>query len=348
MIQERKSDHVDIVLGHDVSARVNWWDRVWLVHEALPELDMDSIDTGTRLFGRDLAMPLVIVAMTGGYPRGERINANIARAAAEAGVGMGVGSQRAGLERQELARTYGIVKDHDVPLVIGNLGAPQLVRQAGRPAYGVDEARRAMEMVDADVLAVHLNFLQEAVQAEGDRNAVGCLDAIRSLAAEVPVVVKETGAGLSSATLDVLVDTGIVGLDIGGLGGTSFSAVEALRAPEGSLLRRCGMTFRDWGVPAPVSLALAAGRFECIATGGVRNGLDAAKAVAMGARSAGMAAALLRAAAESADAVAAEIEAIRRELVTAMFLTGSASVDALRRKRVVMDPMVEHWMERSR
>ncbi len=348
MIQERKSDHVDIVLGRDVCASENWWDRCWLVHEALPEVHMDEVDTRTTLFGKELSMPLVIVAITGGYPRGGKMNRNLAEAAAEAGVALGVGSQRAGLEDPRLAGTYSVVKEFDVPLVIGNIGAPQLVPQAGRPAYGVEDARRAMEMVDADVLAVHLNFLQEAVQGEGDRNAVGCFDAVRSLAGELPVVVKETGAGFSASTLDRLVDTEIVGLDIGGLGGTSFSAVEAHRAPDGSVLRRCGMAFRDWGVPTPVSLAFAAGRFECIATGGVRNGIDAAKAIVMGARSAGMAAALLRAATESADAVMAELQAIRRELVTAMFLTGSPSVDALKRKPVVLDPLVEHWMERSR
>jgi len=343
MIQERKSDHVDIVLNNDVSARENWWDRVHLVHRALPEIDMDDIDLAVTLFGAELSMPLVISAMTGGYPRGESINRNLAEAAAEYGVGMGIGSQRAGLEHPDLQSTYSVVKDYDIPLVIGNLGAPQLIPQGDKRAYGADDARQAMDMVGADVLAIHLNFLQEAAQPEGDRNARGCLDAIAEIASEVKVIAKETGAGLSSTDLDALAGTGIVGLDIGGLGGTSFSAVETFRVPMGNPLKRVGTTFWDWGVPSPVTLSLAADRFEVIATGGIRNGLDAAKALAMGAGSAGMAAALLRAATESADAVKTELEAVRAELMTAMFLTGSADIRSLGSTQVILDAEIERW-----
>ncbi len=343
MIQERKSDHVDIVLNNRVSASENWWDGVHLVHRALPEIDMDEIDTSATLYSAELSMPLVISAITGGYPRGEEINRNLAEAAAEFGIGMGVGSQRAGLEHPDLESTYSVVKDFDVPLVIGNLGAPQLIPQGDKRAYGVDDARKAMDMVDADVLAIHLNFLQEAAQPEGDRKARGCLDAITEIASELKVIAKETGAGLSGADLDALAGTGIVGLDIGGLGGTSFSAVETYRVPDGNPLKRVGTTFWDWGVPTPVTLSLAADRFDTIATGGIRNGLDAAKALAMGAGSAGMAAALLRAATESADAVKAELEAIRAELVTAMFLTGSPDIRSLRSAQVILDAEIERW-----
>ncbi|HID74175.1 MAG TPA: type 2 isopentenyl-diphosphate Delta-isomerase, partial [Thermoplasmata archaeon] len=288
------------------------------------------------------------VGMTGGYPQAEEINRNLAEAAAEAGVGLGVGSQRAGLEQPELAGTYSVVREFDVPLVIGNIGAPQLVPQGDVAPFGVEEAQEAMKMIGADVLAIHLNYMQEAVQGEGDRNAAGCLDAIRRLAAEVPVIVKETGSGLSPRTLALLEDTGIRGLDVGGLGGTSFSAVETHRAGVTSPLRRIGTTFWDWGIPTPVTLALAARRFECIATGGVRHGLDVARGLAMGGRAAGMARALLRAATESASSVIAELEVIRSELVTAMFLTGSATVEDLRSHVPVLDVTVEHWIERLR
>src|SRR3989441_7996666 len=195
--EQRKAEHVNIILNENVSAEYNYWNDIRLVHNALPEIDLDDIDLGVKFFGKRLQAPLIISSMTGGFGMGKEINANLAKAAAEVGVAMGVGSQRAALEKPELASTYAVVKDYDVPLRFANLGAPQLVPQEGKRAYGVEDARRAMDMVDAHVLICHLNFLQEIVQPEGDHRAKGVLDAIRKLAATFPVMAKETGAGIS-------------------------------------------------------------------------------------------------------------------------------------------------------
>ena len=167
--EQRKAEHVNIILNENVSAEYNYWNDVHLVHRALPEIDLDEIDVSCTLFGRKLNAPLVISSMTGGFGMGREINGNLAKAAAEVGVAMGVGSQRAALEKPELVDTYAVVKEHDVPLRFANLGAPQLIPQGTKRAYGIEDARRAMAMVDAHALIVHLNFLQEVVQPEGAR-----------------------------------------------------------------------------------------------------------------------------------------------------------------------------------
>src|SRR5437867_11770159 len=195
--EQRKSEHVNIILNENVSSEYNYWNDVHLVHRALPEIDLDDIDVSTTLFGRKLNAPLVISSMTGGFGMGREINANLAKGAAEVGVAMGVGSQRAALEKPELVDTYAVVKDYDVPLVFANLGAPQLVPQAGKRAYGVADAKKAVDMIDADALIIHLNFLQEVVQPEGDRRAKGCLAAIQALAAPFPGLAKGAGGMLS-------------------------------------------------------------------------------------------------------------------------------------------------------
>src|SRR5439155_975545 len=186
--EQRKAEHVNIILNENVSAEYNYWNDIRLVHNALPEIDLDDIDLGVKFFGKRLQAPLIISSMTGGFGMGKEINSNLAKAAAEVGVAMGVGSQRAALEKPDLIPTYAVVKDHGVPLIFANLGAPQLVPQEGKRAYGLADAKKAVDMIHADALIVHLNFLQEVVQPEGDRRAKGCLAAIRSLAAEFPVV----------------------------------------------------------------------------------------------------------------------------------------------------------------
>ncbi len=347
--EQRKAEHVNIILQENVSAEYNYWNDVRLVHKALPEIDLDDIDTSVKLFGRKLEAPLIISSMTGGFGMGKEINANLAKAAAEVGVAMGVGSQRAALEKPELAPTYAVVKDFDVPLLFANLGAPQLVPQEGKRAYGLADAKKAIEMVDADALIIHLNFLQEVVQPEGDRRAKGCLAAIRSLAAKFPVMAKETGAGISRETAGVLKQGGVKAIDVGGLGGTSFSAVEHYRArKEASTLKeRLGATFWNWGIPTPASILLADVGLPLVATGGVRSGLDAAKGIALGATAAGMAKPMLEAAKVSADAVAAELQAVIEELKAAMFLTGSASIEELQDRPVIVSPPTASWIEAS-
>ncbi len=345
--EQRKAEHVNIILQENVSAEYNYWNDVRLVHDALPEVDLDAIDLSVKFFGKKLRAPLIISSMTGGFGMGKEINANLAKAAAEVGVAMGVGSQRAALEKPELAATYAVVKDHGIPLVFANLGAPQLVPQEGKRAYGIADAKRAIDMIDADALIIHLNFLQEVVQPEGDRRAKGCLAAIRALAAKFPVMAKETGAGISREAAARLKEAGVQAIDVGGLGGTSFSAVEHYRARKeaSSLKERLGATFWNWGIPTPASVMLADVGLPLIATGGIRSGLDAAKGIALGATMAGMAKPMLEAAKVSADAVVAELRAVIEELKAAMFLTGSTSIPELQERKAIVSPPTASWLE---
>jgi isopentenyl-diphosphate delta-isomerase len=256
---------------------------------------------------------------------------------------MGVGSQRAALRNRDLAYTYAVVREQaPTAFLIANIGAPQLVEQQSGRALGVPEARAAIAMIRADALAIHLNFLEESVQPEGDRNATGCADAIRRVVGgvAVPVVAKETGAGLSRATALRLRDLGVRAVDVGGVGGTSFAAIEGLRAAaQGDEKgRRLGELLRDWGIPTAVSVVAAAPTgLPIVATGGVRSGLDAAKALALGASAVGVARPLLQAALEGDAVVDTWIDQFLHELRTVFFLTGSRSVAKLRtRPRVVL------------
>jgi len=348
--EQRKAEHVNIILNENVSADYDYWNDVHLVHDAVPEIDFDEIDTATTLLGRKLAAPLIISSMTGGFGGGKEINGNLAKAAAEVGVAMGVGSQRAALEKPELAETYAVVKEYDVPLRFANLGAPQLVPQEGKRAYGLEDARRAMEMIDAHVLIVHLNFLQEIVQPEGDHRGRGVLDAVRRLAANVPVMAKETGAGISREVALRLKKVGVKAIDVGGLGGTSFSAVEFYRAKKdaATLKERLGATFWNWGIPTPAAVQLANVGLPVVATGGIRSGLDVAKAVVLGAGAAGMAKPMLEAAKESAEAVVRELRAVIEELKAAMFLTGARTVKDLAARTAIVTRPTADWLEAAK
>ncbi len=254
-IQKRKADHIEVAMQEKVWPDHNHWDDVRLIQNSLPEVDLDDIDTSVRFLGKELDMPLVVTAITGGYAKAERINANLAEACADLRVGLGVGSQRAGIEDRS-DPSYTVLRDHDVPLRIGNIGAPQLIKQGRKKAFTLDDVKAAFDMIDADVMAIHLNYLQEVAQPEGDLRAVGCLDRIRALAKDMPCMVKETGAGISEDVALRLKGTGVVALDVSGLSGTSFAAVEMHRAKrqgdEG--LAAIGELYSDWGIPAPVSV----------------------------------------------------------------------------------------------
>lgn len=313
------------------------WADVRLVHEALPAIDLDAVDLSVELLGWRLRAPLLIAGMTGGHGAAWEVNACLARAAERHGLAMGVGSQRAAARRPALASTYGVAREHaPTTVLIGNVGAPQLIAQGDVPPLTGGEIRELLATLRADALAVHLNFLQETVQPEGDRRAEGTLGAIRALAesVDVPLIAKETGAGMSRRTARSLAEAGVKALDVGGLGGTSFAAVEGLRAElQGHRLgARLGETFREWGVPTAVSIAaVRPAGLPIIATGGIRTGLDAAKAIALGACLVGVARPLLQASLEGGDAaVDAWIEEFLAELRATLFLTGSRALDDLR------------------
>ena len=346
-IKSRKADHIEICKNERTAPGYCYWNDVRLVHNALPEIDYDDIDMSCRLFGEKLEFPLVVTAITGGFEGAKKINANIASACADLGIGMGVGSERAGITGV-CPESYSVVKDYDVPLVIGNVGAPQLVRQKDKEPFSRDDVVAAMELIDADIMAVHLNFLQEVVQPEGDMNAAGCRDAIRSLARDLPILAKETGAGISKDVAMRLKGIGVQGIDIAGMGGTSFAAVELHRAMEAgdNVRSNIGDTFLDWGIPAPVSLVEAGcSGLPLIASGGILDGIHVASAIAMGASCAGMANAILREACESADAVKEKLTIIKEELKAAMLLTGSKDIKALSKAKHVALGESRAWME---
>ena len=328
---DRKDDHIEIILEEDVETAGSGFEDVQLIHEALPELHRDGIDTSVELCGMELSSPIVIESMTGGHPNTTEINRSLSAAAGRTGIAMGVGSQRAGLESddEELLESFTVVREAAPDAFIyGNIGAAQLSE------YGVEGVERAVEMIDADAMAIHLNFLQEAAQPEGDIDARGCLSAIETVAdgLSVPVIVKETGSGISRETARKLTDAGVDAIDVAGKGGTTWSGVEAYRAAAVGDRRRArvGTRFREWGIPTAVSTLEAAREHPCVvASGGVRSGLDVAKAIALGARAGGLAKPFLAPAREGTDAVVELIEDLEAELQTAMFATGSASVSEL-------------------
>ncbi|WP_459195048.1 type 2 isopentenyl-diphosphate Delta-isomerase [Halosimplex sp. J119] len=333
---DRKDDHVRIVREEDVEEPGTGFADVSLVHEALPGIHRDEVDTSVDFLGHELAAPVVIESMTGGHPNTTELNRALAAAAEEVGIAMGVGSQRAGLEDEDTVESYSVVREAaPTAFVYGNIGAAQLEE------YGVAGVERAVEMIEADAVAVHCNFLQEAVQPEGDVDARGCLDAIERVAdgLSVPVIVKETGNGFSRETAERLAEAGVDAIDVAGKGGTTWSGVEAYRAaardePRGE---RLGERFRQWGIPTVAStLECLEAHDTVIASGGVRSGLDVAKAIALGATAGGLAKPFLAPAAHGTDAVVEVAEDVVRELETAMFVTGSPTVSDLQETEVVV------------
>lgn len=331
-ITNRKDQHLDVILsGRARHGRGGGFDEVRFVHEALPDLDHGKIDLGADFLGRRLKAPLLISAMTGGPARAEAINARLAEAAQQLGIALAVGSQRAALENGgEAGLDMALrLKAPDTP-ILANIGAAQLTR-----GFGVDEARRVLDMIAADALVVHLNPLQEACQPEGDRDWWGVGAALEALvkALDAPVVVKETGAGLSAATARRLVDMGVAAIDVAGSGGSNWALVEGERA-QGAADKVHAAAFADWGIPT--ATAIAGARAACpkaliIGSGGVRDGVDAARAIRLGADMVGQAAGVLAAATVSTEAVVEHFQTVIRQMRTVCFCTGSANLTALRR-----------------
>jgi isopentenyl-diphosphate delta-isomerase len=350
-IERRKAEHLRIAAEEDIeTTRAAGWEDVHLVHDALPAADAERIDLSARFLGHTLALPLVIAGMTGGHSGAERVNTTLAEAAARHGLGIGVGSQRAALRDPSLRRTYAVVRERaPKAFVIANVGISQLVAQDDGDPLSARDVRTLIEMVGANAIALHLNYLEESVQPEGQTRATGLDTAIRRLVrhSAVPVIAKETGAGISGSVARRLRSLGVKAIDIGGVGGTSFAAIEALRARDrGDNARaRLGEVFRDWGVPSAVAIVgCARSGLPIIATGGVRSGLDAAKALALGATVVAVGRPLLQAALDEAAAVDEWIGQFALELRTATFLSGVTRSRDLSRRAAVVTGDTREWI----
>ncbi|MHB0876527.1 MAG: type 2 isopentenyl-diphosphate Delta-isomerase [Anaerolineae bacterium] len=324
---ERKAEHLRVCLEQDVQGQgvTAGFERVRLVHQALPELRLSDVDTSATLAGKRLRSPLVVSAMTGGTAEAEDINLNLAAAAQHLGLAMVVGSQRPAIEDPALRRTYQVRSVAPDILLFANLGAVQL--GAG---YGLDECRRAVDMIGADGLVLHLNPLQECLQAGGDSDFRRLAEHIATVAASLglPVMVKEVGWGMSERAALLLREAGVPIVDVAGAGGTSWSEVEGRRA-EDEATRRVAAAFLDWGIPtcdAILNVRRVSPETVVVASGGVRTGVDVAKAIALGATAAGLALPLLAPAYESAEAVAGRLGEVDRQLRIAMLCTGSHSL----------------------
>ncbi|MFZ3079791.1 MAG: type 2 isopentenyl-diphosphate Delta-isomerase [Bellilinea sp.] len=327
---KRKSEHIRINLEEDVrSSLTTGLDRLHFVNQALPEFDLADVDTTQSLFGKKIAVPLLISSMTGGTPEAEQINLRLAETAQEKFIALGLGSQRAALENSAAVGSFRVRRVAPDILLFANLGAVQL-----NYGYTVEHCRRAVEMVEADGLFLHLNALQEALQPEGNTRFGGLLDKIEQVckALPVPVIVKEVGWGISGETARLLAAAGVAAVDVAGAGGTSWSQVEMHRMKDP---RRAAIAaaFRNWGIPTAEAIRQVrqqAPELPVFASGGLRDGIDAAKALALGATLTGIAGPFLKAASQSQAAVSALADEIINEMKIAMFACGAVNLTALK------------------
>ena len=335
MISDRKLEHLLICKNYDVEFKdkTTGFEDIELIHNALPEVDKNGIDLSTDVFGKKLNSPLFITAITGGHPAAKEINKQLAIVAEENNIALGVGSQRAACEHPELEDTYSVVRENAPDcLLVGNIGAPQL-----------NLANKAVEILDADILAIHLNPLQESIQPEGDLDARGYLELISKISetVDIPIMAKETGCGISAETAKQLVDAGVNYIDIEGAGGTSWSAVETYRSED----KYYGELFWDWGVPTAISTAEVVNTVDVpvISSGGIRSGLEAAKAIALGADSVGMALPFLKKSI-SQEELNQFINKFNDSLRIAMFLVGANNIEELKQSRLVIRGKTRQWL----
>ena len=336
MISDRKLEHLLICENYDVEFKdkTTGFEDIELIHNVLPEVDKNEIDLSTEAFGKKLDSPLFITAITGGHPAAREVNRQLAIAAENHRIALGVGSQRAACEHPELADTYTVVRENAPDcLLVGNIGAPQL-----------NLAEKAIEILDADILAIHLNPLQESIQPEGDLDARGYTDLIAQITdnVDIPVLAKETGCGISAESAKSLVDAGVDFIDIEGAGGTSWAAVETYRAED----RYLGEIFWDWGIPTAISTAEVtnAVNVPVISSGGIRTGLEAAKAIALGADAVGMALPFLKNSA-SQEALNTFINRFNDSLRIAMFLVGANNIEELKQSNLVIRGKTREWLD---
>ena len=335
--QARKADHIRVCLEEDVQSHriTHGLERYRFTHACLPELNRDEISIGSTFLGKAIATPLLISSMTGGTEQAKLINERLAKTAQRFGLAMGVGSQRVAVENPDLTSTFSVRKYAPDALLFANLGAVQLNYD-----YGISQCQKAVDAIEADALILHLNPLQEAVQSEGDVNFKGLFAKIEKLVRvlPVPIVAKEVGNGISAAMARRLLGIGVAAIDVAGAGGTSWARVESERAQDPKQ-RRLGNTFADWGIPTAeciTQIREVSRSVPLVASGGLRNGLDAAKSLALGADLAGLALPFLQAANQSEAALAELCEALTAEIVTVLFCTGCADLAALRQSGILV------------
>ncbi|MCW4050595.1 MAG: type 2 isopentenyl-diphosphate Delta-isomerase [Candidatus Bathyarchaeota archaeon] len=347
-IEERKLRHIRVSLEEDVEGDIGTgFSDVRLIHRALPELDLDDVSTETMLFGRKLAAPLIISAITGGTEEAKEINKVLASVAEEKGIGISAGSQRIAVDQPETAHTFSIIRE-EAPnsLVIGNVGTPQL-----SIGWGVDEVRTCIEMVKADAMALHMNPLQEAVQVGGDTNYSGIMVKVKEIVDEIttPIIMKETGCGIAYEEAEAFEKAGIKGLEISGLGGTSWSAVEYHIAKEVGKkdMEYLGKALWNWGIPTAVSVVETSQRtkLKIIASGGIRTGAEVAKSIVLGADAAGMAKPFLKKAIIGREQLAEYVDHIIQEFKVVMFLVGARRVDDLKTVPALVMGRTAEWLK---
>lgn len=334
--QSRKADHLRVCLEDDVQCRqvTSGLERYRFTHCCLPELDYATVDCRTEFLGKSLNVPLLISSMTGGTDQAQMINYRLADIAQEYRLAMGVGSQRVAIENPAVSDSFTLRKLAPDALLFANIGAVQL-----NYTYGLEQCQKAVDLLQADALILHLNPVQEAVQTGGDKNFQGLFAKIEALCRQipVPVIAKEVGNGISGVMAQRLIAAGVQAIDVAGAGGTSWAKVEAERAQDPKQ-RRLGQTFSDWGIPTAeclVQVRTVAPDIPLIASGGLRNGLDVAKTIALGADLAGLALPFLRAANESELALHQLMDILIAELTTALFCAGASNLAALRQPGVL-------------
>ena len=348
-IGERKADHIDIALNQNVQfiEKKTGFDDVSLkdvdlVYEALPEINLDDVNCETKLFGHEMAAPIFVSGMIGGIDKAEKINRDIAKAVEQLGLGMGIGSQRAMIERPETKRTYYVRDIAPRMLFAGNIGI------VNAKDYDLKKIEWALKEIKADVLAIHVNAAQEAVQPEGDTDFEGCLKAIKEISSKLkkPVYVKEVGNGFSKEIVKALAKTKIKGIDVGGSGGTSWTKIEYLRQKELG-----EMTYAEFGVPtcAAILEARSVYKGELIATGGIRNGLHVLKCLVLGADIGGIAWPVLMAQnANGSEGVKSYLERVIRDLKRGMFLVGAKNLKELKKKKFLVMGKTKVWLEQRK
>ncbi len=345
---ERKLSHLLIAKEREVESKEwNWFEDVILLHSAASEVALEDVKLSVDFLGKEISAPIIIEGMTGGHKKAREINKALAEAAREVMVPLGLGSQRAALEDPSLSSTFKAAREiaPEIP-IIANLGASHIIG-----ASGLENASRAVSMIEADALAIHLNLLQEIIQPEGSSSFKGLLDSLTNLVdqIDVPVIVKEIGVGISKETAVLLEATGIAGIDVAGLGGTNWAIIEGYRSQERSIMRVLAETFKTWGIPTPASIlevATATENVFIIGSGGVRSGLDASKCIALGAEYAGAALPFLRAYYEGGSpAILRLLNQFVVEMKTALALSGASDILQFKaRKRYLLKGRLLEWV----